>query len=83
MSALPTIRRKAAQVELTERELQTLGTVLFDGMVRLLRDAKHFDITEAKDDEYLLDARMESETIRSIQRKVELARMGIKKEPTQ
>lgn len=78
MSALPTIRRKAAQVELTERELQTLGTLLFDGIVRLLRDAKHFDITEAKDDEYLLDARMESETIRSIQRKVELARMGIK-----
>jgi len=77
MSALPTIRRKAAQVELTERELQTLGTLLFDGIVRLLRDAKHFDITEAKDDEYLLDARMESETIRSIQRKVELARMGI------
>jgi hypothetical protein len=81
MSALPTIRRKAAQVELTERELQTLGTVLFDGMVRLLRDAKHFDITEAKDDEYLLDARMESETIRSIQRKVELARMGILRAP--
>jgi len=77
MSALPTIRRKAAQVELTERELQTLGTLLFDGIVRLLRDAKHFDITDAKDDEYLLDARMESETIRSIQRKVELARMGI------
>lgn len=78
MSALPTIRRKAAQVELTERELQTLGTVLFDGMVRLLRDAKHLSITEIKDDEYLLDARMESEIIRSIQRKVELARMGIK-----
>jgi hypothetical protein len=42
-------------------------------MVRLLKDSKEFDPIEEADDAYATEARMESETIRGLQRKLEFA----------
>jgi hypothetical protein len=74
MTTLAPIRRTTVSVELTKRELAVLDSALFDAMVRLLTDSKSFDITDRMDNEYLFEARMESDTIRAIQRKLDAAR---------
>ncbi len=83
MSTLQRITRKTARIELNGREIAILDACLFDGMVRLLKDSKQFDPIEAKDDAYATEARMESETIKGLQRKLEFATAMIRAEETQ
>jgi hypothetical protein len=73
METLQPIRKRTTRIEVSARELAILEACLFDGMVRLLKDSKQFDPIEADDDAYATEARMESETIRGLQRKMEFA----------
>ena len=77
MSALPTLRKRTTRVEVSARELALIETALFDGMVRLLKDSKSFDITNPDDDDSLMECRMEADIIKGIQRKLEFARKQI------
>jgi hypothetical protein len=73
MQTIQKITRRTTRVELNGREIAILEACLFDGMVRLLKDSKEFDPIEEADDAYATEARMESETIRGLQRKLEFA----------
>ena len=77
MSALPTLRKRTTRVELSARELALIEAALFDGMVRLLKDSKSFDITNPDDDDSLMECRMEADIIKGMQRKIEFARKQI------
>jgi hypothetical protein len=77
MQTIQKITRRTTRVELNGREIAILEACLFDGMVRLLKDSKQFDPIEEADDAYATEARMESETIRGLQRKMEFAQRMI------
>jgi hypothetical protein len=83
MSTLQRITRKTARIELNGREIVILEACLFDGMVRLLKDSKQFDPIEEADDAYATEARMESETIKGLQRKLEFAATMLRTEETE
>ncbi len=64
---------RTTRVELNGREIAILEACLFDGMVRLLKDSKSFDITDSNDDAFILEGKIEADIIRGIQRKMEFA----------
>jgi hypothetical protein len=83
MSTLQRIVRKTARIELNGREIALLESALFDSLVRLLTDSKEFDISDPDDDAYTMEARMESETIKGLQRKLQFATTMLETEEAQ
>jgi hypothetical protein len=83
MQTLQRITRKTTRIELNGREIALLESALFDSMVRLLTDSKEFDISDPDDDAYTMEARMESETIKGLQRKLQFATTMLQTEEAQ
>jgi len=75
--------RRSTRIEISAREIALLDAALFDALVRLFKDSKAFDITNPDDDENLMDSRMESETLKGLQRKLEFARKQIELDEAQ
>lgn len=72
-TALPKITRRTTRVELSARELLLIDAAMFDGLVRLLKDSKSFDITDPEDDTWSMEAKTDADTIRSVQHKIGFA----------
>ena len=83
MQTLQRITRKTTRIELNGREIALLESALFDSLVRLLTDSKEFDISDPDDDAYTMEARMESETIKGLQRKLQFATTMLQTEEAQ
>jgi hypothetical protein len=83
MQTLPKITRRTTRVEFSSRELLLIDAAMFDGMVRLLKDSKSFDISEPDDDVWNMEARTEADTIRNIQNKINFALKQIELDSTQ
>jgi hypothetical protein len=56
---------------------------MFDGLVRLLKDSKSFDITDPEDDTWSMEAKTDADTIRSVQHKIGFALKQIELESKQ
>ena len=83
MTTLQRIARKTTRIELSGREIAILDACLFDGMVRLLKDSKQFDPLEEADDAFTTEAKMDSDTIKGLQRKLEFATTMLRTEETE
>lgn len=83
MQTTEKISRRVTRIEVSAREIAILEAAAFDALVRLFKDSKAFDITNPDDDENLMDSRMESETLKGIQRKLEFARKQIEMDEAQ
>ena len=83
MQTLPKITRRTTRVEFSSRELLLIDAAMFDGMVRLLKDSKSFDISEPDDDVWNMEARTDADTIRNIQNKINFALKQIELEGKQ
>jgi hypothetical protein len=77
MNPLPTIRKRTTRVEFSARELALIDAAIFDAIVRLLADSKSFDISNPDDDDAHMEARMDAETLKGIQRKLDFAQKQI------
>lgn len=73
MQTLQKITRRTTRVEFSSRELLLIDAAMFDSMVRLLKDSKSFDISEPDDDTWSMESRIEADTIRGIQNKINFA----------
>jgi hypothetical protein len=83
MQTLPKITRRTTRVEFSSRELLLIDAAMFDGLVRLMRDTKSFDISEPEDDVWNMEARTDADTIRNIQNKINFALKQIELEGKQ
>jgi hypothetical protein len=83
MQTLPKITRRTTRVEFSSRELLLIDAAMFDGMVRLLKDSKSFDISNPDDDVWSMEARTEGDVIRAIQNKINFALKQIELDSTQ
>ena len=73
MSTIAPIKRKTTRVELNDAELNIIQSALFDGLVRLMKDSKSFDITNPDDDDFLMESKMEAHAIKVLQDKLKFA----------
>ena len=77
---MKTLTKRTTRIEISGRELAILEAALFDGMVRLLKDGKAFDIENPEDDMYMMECRAEADIIKGLNRKLEFARKMIEAE---
>ena len=73
MQTLQKITRRTTRVEFSSRELLLIDAAMFDGLVRLLKDSKSFDITNPDDDTWNMEAKTDADIIRSVQNKINFA----------
>jgi hypothetical protein len=83
MQTLPKTTRRTTRVEFSSRELLLIDAAMFDGLVRLMKDSKSFDITNPDDDVWSMEARTEGDVIRAIQNKINFALKQIELDSTQ
>ncbi len=83
MQTLPKTTRRTTRVEFSSRELLLIDAAMFDGLVRLMKDSKSFDITNPDDDVWSMEARTEGDVIRGIQNKINFALKQIELDSTQ
>lgn len=69
-ATLKPIRKRAATLELTEREMQVVSRLLFAGMVELMREIKQYRDIPAHD-AFHAEAMQEKDTIRRAQMKID------------
>ena len=70
MQTLTPIKRRTATIELTYSELAILDNCLFDGVVRLLKDASQFDYLRPEDAESFEGFQQDANAMRMLQRKL-------------
>ena len=83
MQTLQKITRRTTRVEFSSRELLLIDAAMFDGLVRLLKDSKSFDITNPDDDTWNMEAKTDADIIRSVQNKINFALKRIELESKQ
>lgn len=66
------IRKRAAELELSEKEMQVISRLLFSGMVEVMREIKCYREIPAHDI-FHAEAMQEKETIRRAQMKIDSA----------
>lgn len=76
-TTLQPIRRAVTTVEVTIRDIDVLERILFAAMVDVIRELHKYDDSRIGQD-YAFEARMERETIRTLQTKLEQAREQIR-----
>ena len=69
---LKPIRKQAAQIELSKKEMEVVSRFLFAGMVEVLREMKTYR-DEPHHDTFFMEAKAERDTIRRMQMKIESA----------
>lgn len=72
MPLIKPIRKRAANLELSEKEMQVISRLLFSGMVEVMREIKCYRETPAHDI-FHAEAMQEKETIRRAQMKIDSA----------